>query len=336
MSSDLHSGPGEQLRDHQVFGGVLRSPLDWPELRPAGPVGSPEWELRLGCSEPLAPARRLLGAHRYAGDVEVRLQSAGGLWRVETSDIGDFDITDRGRRITWRPTHLGQRELELARFDMLGRVLPLALHRAGALSLHGSAVATPVGAILLLGPKGRGKSTLALALAQQGALLLTDDVAVVEHDGEATRVRPGVHAMRLWPDSAAELGTGTYGQPGAVGRKLLIHSLPEPMLATAAVPVASVYLLEPAGVEADVHAPVARAPLAPVEATRRLLSQATAGNLLGGDAAGEVLTRVAELVRRVPVQTLRIPRELGRLQESAAAVLGWHDGGAVARRGGCA
>lgn len=309
-----------------VYNGVLRSALSWPELRPTHSAAAPDWELRVEGSTPLPPGAHVLGAHSYAGDVEVRLWAAGDLWRVQTSDIGDFDITDGGRAIAWRPTSHSSRNEELARFDLLGRVLPLALHRAGALSLHGSAVVTPQGAILLLGPKGRGKSTLALALAQAGAQLLTDDVAVVEHGSTWSVVRPGVHAVRLWPDSAAQLRTESYGRPGAVGRKLLVHTIPSHLLAHATAPLVAVYLLEPAA-EGAIGPAASRGPLPAVRATRELLAQATAGNLLGGAAAAEVLGRVAEVVRRAPVYTLGVARAMERLPEVVDTVLAWHAAG---------
>lgn len=308
-----------------MFGGVLRSSLAWPELRASPPVGSPDWTLTRHRPAELTRAASCLGVHRYAGDVEVSLWRDGELWRVATSDIGDFDVADAGRQIVWRASE-GASE-ELARFDMLGRVLPLALHRAGALSLHGSAVATAGGAMLLLGPKGRGKSTLALALAQRGAPLLTDDVAVVEPGQSAgglpCRVRPGVHAVRLWDDAAARLRTDSYGSPGAVGRKLLVTGLPDALRAESAVPLAAVYLLEPAS-EGAHAAPVARERLSQVDAVRQLLGQVTSGNLLGGAAASEVLARVAELARRAPVHLLRLRHDFDRLNDVAGTLLDWH------------
>ncbi|MHB1223318.1 MAG: phosphoenolpyruvate carboxykinase (ATP) [Gemmatimonadaceae bacterium] len=310
------------MQDYLVFGGVLRSELQWPELRACPPVSHPDWTLARGRRLALPRAASCLGVHRYADDVEVGLWRAGDLWRVTTSDIGDFDLTDAGRRIVWRSdSHEGE---ELARFDLLGRVLPLALHRGGSLSLHGSAVATPAGAVLLLGAKGRGKSTLALTLAQRGAPLLTDDVAVVECSGTGCEVRPGVHVMRLWPDAAARLGTGDYGPPGRVGRKLVVHSLPSALRAGSVVPLAAVYLLEPAVPAGNVAAAAERHLLRQVDAVRQLLGQVTAGNLLGGAAAPDVLARVAGLARRAPVHVLRLRHDFDQLAAVATTLLDWH------------
>ncbi len=318
------------MQDYQVFGGVLRSALVWPELTACSPVVSPDWILSRGDPVGLHSNALRLGTHRYADDVDVSLWSDGELWRVATSDIGDFDIADDSRTIVWRAgasTSAALASEELARFDMLGRVLPLALHRTGALSLHGSAVITPAGAILLLGAKGRGKSTLALALAQRGAQLLTDDVAVVEAPpGEGARVRPGVHAVRLWPDAAERLGTADYGSAGSIGRKLVIQTLPDRLRAFASAPLAAVYILEP-GAPVDAGAPpVKRERLRQVDAVRQLLGQVTAGNLLGGEAAPIVLARVAELTRRAPVHVLRLHHDFARLNDVVTAILDWHSG----------
>ncbi len=41
--------------------------------------------------------------------------------------------------------------------------------------VHGTAVATPAGGLLLMGPPGAGKSDLALRLVEAGAVLVADD-----------------------------------------------------------------------------------------------------------------------------------------------------------------
>lgn len=316
------------MQDYQVFGGVLRSVLVWPELAQCPPVLSPDWTLSRGDPVGLPSSASCLGTHRYADDVEVSLWRDGERWRVATSDIGDFDIADDSRSIVWRAATSAPASSvneELARFDMLGRVLPLVLHRGGALSLHGSAVVTPSGAILLLGAKGRGKSTLALALAQRGAPLLTDDVAVVEaRSGEAALVRPGVHAVRLWPDAAQKLETASYGNPGSIGRKLVVHTLPDALRALRAAPLAAAYILEPADPAGTDVVPVRRETLRQVDAVRQLLGHVTAGNLLGGEAAPVVLARVAELTRRAPVHLLRLHHDFASLDDVVTTILGWH------------
>jgi hypothetical protein len=316
------------MPDYVVFGGRLRSALVFPELRPAVPGVSgdrPDWTLAVGpADEAFAPLERL-GAHRYPGDVEVALLRGARRWRVATSDLGDFDLDDGGA-ITWRPRP-GARE-DLARFDLLGRVLPLALHRDGALVLHGSSVTLGDGAVAFLAPKGHGKSTLALLLAQRGARLLSDDATVLRPDADGVLAHPGVHAVRLWDDAADRLAVHAYGEPGLVGRKLVVTGVPEALRAEEPAPLRAVYLLRPP------DEPLAPAPGAGDAATRTrlgategavaLVRHTTAGGLLGGSEAPRVLERAAAVARRVPVYALAVARDLARLGEAAAVIERWH------------
>lgn len=49
-----------------------------------------------------------------------------------------------------------------------------------ASTIHATCVATPDGAVLILGPSGSGKSDLALRLIDRGALLVSDDRVVLK------------------------------------------------------------------------------------------------------------------------------------------------------------
>jgi hypothetical protein len=65
--------------------------------------------------------------------------------------------------------------------------------------LHGSAVATPAGALALIAPSGSGKSTLAAAFSRHGMNVLTDD-AILITDCHSNRIIPSYPGLRLWPD----------------------------------------------------------------------------------------------------------------------------------------
>ena len=312
------------MLDYRVFGGVLRSELPFPELRAVtSATHTPDWTLVRAGPMPLGDAETI-GTHRYAGDVDVTLLRAGDVWRIAVSDLGDFDLSrpaDGGTRITWRP-FVDARE-PWARFDVLGRVLPVALHLRGALVVHGSSVAlADATAVAFVAPKGHGKSTLALALAQRGGRLLSDDATVLAARGAAVQALPGVHAVRLWPDSADALDAHAYGEPGALGRKLVVHDVPDALRAERAAPLRAVYVLAPPD---DAPAAAAeRTRMGEVGAALALVRHATAGGLLGGGEAPRVLARAADVARRVPVYELRIARGWSRLDEAVATIHAWH------------
>lgn len=98
-----------------------------------------------------------------------------------------------------------------------GAVRLLLAHLAGAIPLHGSAVAIDGQAIVFVGGTGRGKSTLAAALCDLGgASLLSDDAVVVEKRGATYHVAAVEELHWLDARSARALGrAGDFGDDKA-------------------------------------------------------------------------------------------------------------------------
>ncbi|MFI5229274.1 MAG: hypothetical protein ACHQWU_09415, partial [Gemmatimonadales bacterium] len=186
------------MHRYQAFGGTLQSEITFPELEPSTSTEAPEWRL---CVSAAAPDGRppdageleFLGEDRVDIDVRVRAYKTPNGYRLSYEDTGTFDISSDGRDIRWVPG--SKSSLEAARLDILGRVLALALHAGGQLALHGSGVAVGRQAVGFLAPKFSGKSTLALALVNAGADLLTDDTLPVDLEA-VPRAWPGVHSAR--------------------------------------------------------------------------------------------------------------------------------------------
>jgi hypothetical protein len=84
-----------------------------------------------------------------------------------------------------------------------GPILGFVLRRRGYVSLHASAVQTGVGATIMIGPHGAGKSTIAAALAMRGCPLITDDVLHVRKTAAGWVTEPFVGGLKLWPDAVA-------------------------------------------------------------------------------------------------------------------------------------
>ncbi|MCA9736008.1 MAG: hypothetical protein R3E98_20225 [Gemmatimonadota bacterium] len=305
-----------------VFGGVLQSDLDFPELPPAPAGAAPHWVLTTRTDTP--PERvgaRTLGADEVDQGVQVSLLGDEHGFRLSYSDTGTFDIAERGSRITWYPGP--EAKPETARVDILGRVLAVALHARGDLTLHASAVAFGRGAIGFIAPKHHGKSTTALALVRSGARLVTDDTLGVTMDEDPLAI-PGVHAVRLWNDSAELVGPADAAVDGSgPGGKLLLSDLPSDCLMIETTPLRALYLLAPVQAGEGVPA-VERVALQSFDATLALLTQTKIGALLGGAEAGTVLDRVARIADKVPVYRLHVARDFARLDELVDTLRAWH------------
>ena len=114
--------------------------------------------------------------------------------------MADFVVSDGVTEI--RGYLVEDTPLETIRHLILDQVLPLLLSHHGQFVLHGSAVATPRGAIGFVGQTGWGKSTLASSFSEDGMAVLTDDCLLLQEDADFMTVIPSYPGVRLWPDTA--------------------------------------------------------------------------------------------------------------------------------------
>lgn len=306
------------MPDYSVYGGSLRSEIPFSSL-PAG-RGAPHWRLRRAIGAPAAAVLDPLGEDHVDDATRVRLFRHSSGFRLIYDDTGVFDVDAMGTQIDWYAAR--DAVAEAVQLDVLGRVLPMAMHSAGALCLHGSAVALGTGAVAFLAPKRHGKSTLAHALVRAGARVVTDDVVAIDLRPEP-RMRPGVPQLRLMRDAARHLGASDGARVGAGGKVVMEPS--RPSLEHESLPLSALYLLCPVRPDAATRS-VERTPLAGVAAAMALLPQARLAPLLGKSEAPVLLDRAVRLAAVVPVFTLRVARDLARLDDAVAELLAWHHG----------
>ncbi|SCW59057.1 hypothetical protein [Ancylobacter rudongensis] len=231
---------------------------------------------------------------------------------LDLPDIGRF-LCEDGQRITVCPAPVTS--LDDILVFVTGTALGAILYQRKGLLLHASAVVRDGRAFLFCGQSGAGKSTLAAALMRSGCDILADDVCAVEENGDRP---PMIHsdgrALRLYADSIDQVGLSDA--VGARVRRRLekFHVAPPmPDNAPESVPLAAVYMLA----DADTAFPPGIDRLPTLEAAqsllhhtyRRQLAQAYCGH-------GMLALRTAALLSRIPVFSLRRPRELARLQET--------------------
>jgi len=124
---------------------------------------------------------------------ELVVRAAGDRYRLDWHAIGRFVLPGDGRLVcAVEPGADAQWERLL-----LAQVLPLAATVAGVEVLHAGAVAVDGMALGIVGAGGMGKSTLACALADQGAEFMADDALGLTRDGATITAHPGPALARL-------------------------------------------------------------------------------------------------------------------------------------------
>lgn len=325
MARNIHLPIVAVVPTYSVFGLRLASDIELPEASTEEAVEPDRSDHLAGAAcvlrhraevAPLVP-HRLMGEEVVYGDVKVRSYEIGTGLRLLYDDTGTFDISQDGREVVWWGA--GQPATEAVRTDVLGRVLAMALHGQGILTLHASAVSIHGAGVVFLAPKGFGKSSLAVALLQAGARLISDDTVAVA-DGSPPRLHPGVQTLRLRSDSAARYVPDSV--PNA-GDKLHYRPPASRSVGVDSTPLCALYLLEPASPSAD-GAAVTRERQSLVAATIGVTAFRKLGALLDGQSGTATFITAAELVKKVPVYTLRVQRSLDRLEEVVAQLVAWH------------
>jgi len=134
------------------------------------------------------------------------------LFRVDYEDGTRIFVDGSGSNI-WAIDAEGATVEDTATY-LLGPTLGFVLRLRGVTCLHASVVAIGGRAIVLAGPSGFGKSSLAAAFASRGLRILGDDVAALVDRGHCFAACPAYPRIRLWPGSVEAL----FGSPDALPR----------------------------------------------------------------------------------------------------------------------
>jgi hypothetical protein len=277
-----------------LFGYRVQSELPLPRLRPGSHAGD-TIDVRT------APGPLATGAGREIGRLDY--PDGSPLFTIAEDDEGF---------VAWcavSGTFRVQPELGLVTTDaeeastfwqdrLTNAIVPLLLSARGELMLHAAAASDSDGAILLCGISGRGKSTLVDALGRRGTDVLAEDGVRLSFDGDAVSAWPGPLGVRL-------------RAPDGAGVKA-VHHHPAGGKGAGPVPVAGIGVLAPReGERAEIR------PMGVEEALAPIFSHA----ILARPALRQaVFSQVASLLARVPAYAIRVPDDLARLDEAAAAV----------------
>ena len=204
---------------------------------------------------------------------------------------------------------------------LLGTVLAFWLEWRGVPALHASAGCAHGHAIGFLASKQGGKSTLAMALLQEGHPLLTDDLLPVDVEGDTACGRPGYPQMRMWPDHARHFVEDPESlrraHPYIEKRRVPVGPNGVGTFCDESQPLSALYLPE----RAD-DPPIEVQPVAPTDALQAVLRHSFLPRLV--EATGwqsQRLDTLAQLVKQIPVRRLTYPSGPEHLPRIADALL---------------
>lgn len=120
-------------------------------------------------------------------------------------------LVEAGERITY--CRGGNTDNEIALF-LTGSAWGALCYQRSLLPLHASGVFTQQGVCAFTGPSGAGKSTIAAGLSKKGFDFFTDDIVILDPNGDDDRVTAfaGQRDLKLWEDALTMTGSAKLGQ----------------------------------------------------------------------------------------------------------------------------
>ncbi|WP_127089092.1 HPr kinase/phosphorylase [Aquabacter cavernae] len=218
---------------YRLFGWRLSSEVPLPELLPFPPddARAVDIEVRIGPVPPLGPQATIFSP---------AIQFDADSLRLEIPGVCRYRL-DGGSTLTLDAE--GPVTGDDVRVFLLGTMFSALCMRRGMLPLHASAVEIGGRALLISGASGAGKSTLAGALAARGHRLISDDVCLLQFGGAGpTRIWPSFPRLKLWQDSAIELGVETGHLP-RVRAPFEKYQVPSPAFRQEPIPPGHMVLL---------------------------------------------------------------------------------------------
>jgi hypothetical protein len=238
--------------------------------------------------------RPVLSIRRVARELQVWCEVAGTTWIDAGAGV-----------IGCRPDD----DLDAWEDRVVNLFVPLLLADRGELVVHGSAVSSPSGAIVVCGPSGRGKSTLAAVLGLGGAPVLAEDAVALSLGSEGPLVWPGPLGVRLDARTARALHAPVARQ--ARGKLLCAQrdspERPEP------VALAAIVFLEPRGGSAMT--------IRRLRATEALAQAFPNVFRLDRGSWQSAFDRTALLTGAAPSYTVRLPDDLAGLARHTGDLL---------------
>jgi hypothetical protein len=227
----------------------------------------------------------------------------------------EFLVSGDGKRVRWRK--LQEVSDEVLVTYLIGQVLSFCLLTRGIEPLHATAVVVDGEAIAFLGTSGAGKSSLAATFVQRGYSLLTDDVLVLQPDGDKLLAYPSLPRLKLMPETADTFFGGRRSIPMNSFTSKMIFPLSPQGHAGNMVPLRALYVLPKRSSKRRI-------------AVRTLLGRASFLPLIANTFNDCVVTPArlkqqfafaGKITAAVPLRQLSFPRGLELLPAVADAIL---------------
>ena len=253
------------------------------------------------------------------GDGELNLRvwrsTSAGHYRLRYQDGTEFVVSGDGDAVwgIWPDVMT----LEDTATYLLGPVMGLVLRLRGTVCLHAAAVQIDRSLAVFAGSAGAGKSSLSATFALAEYPVSGDDVLPIIKCGQDFLACAAYSRIRLWPDSAKALCGNEEKLPRLTptwDKRYLPVDGNGRRLIKGYQPVGAIYVLAQSEEDTRFERLGAR------DSLLALVGNTYANYLLDSEMRTEELMFLSGLIGRVPVFSLSMYRDLGRLRDNAELI----------------
>lgn len=296
---------GIQTYRYWVYGLSITSEIRLDDLLPIGSPSSKDVRISFGSLSVSDLTDRTKAFERFESPGKTVIVSKNSMY-IEWERVGRF-LIGFGNDVIVDPEP-GVTESDLQPF-ITGPVLSVILHQRGLFVLHSSAVRIGGKAVVFLGSKGDGKSTLAAHLQMRGHQLISDDLVPVKFVRDRATTFSGYHRIKLNEDSIIAVGNRPDTFP-LVHRFVEKRSFrPEGGISKRPVDLLAVYILAE---DAD----ISLSKLNPAAAFIELTKHSFVKKFLSAmKSRQEHFQQCERLVRSIPIMRLGRPHDFAVIDE---------------------
>ena len=227
-----------------------------------------------------------------------------------------LDAGQKNLRIFHQP---GELKSDLESY-FVGPVLSFILRLRGVLCLHSSVVGIDGRAIAFAGHATAGKSTLAAGMADAGAEILSDDIAVLLEKNGQFYVQPGYSKVRLRPVAADFLTDNPENLPMVYSHRQsrYISLEEERKFHSSELPLAAVYIL---GEISDEYKTPFIKPLEIKERLINLVKNTSGSYVVRGQSRAAELRTLTRIAGRIPIRKLFYAHAIETLPQQCEVII---------------
>lgn len=249
-------------------------------------------------------------------------ESPGGVFTklIYRTDLGQLVfLLDPKKQKLWIIHHPEELRSDLESY-LVGPVLGCVLRMRGVVCLHSSVINIDGKGVALLGKKRTGKSTTAAGLAQAGAKVLADDIAVLNQTKGNFTVASGYPSVRLRPAAADHLTVNTDSLPIVYSDRdsRYFSLIKDDKFSAESLPLRAIYVL--GEISEDRAEPFIRE----IESREKLvkLVENTFGSyVVTNEQRSQEFNFLAQIAREVPVRKLFYSHDLENLDRLSQTII---------------